>query len=57
MANTLVDESELQKHTSKGDLWVTYRGTVLDVSKFADLHPGGFGLIHQYAGKTKNSPQ
>ena len=46
----LISEAELKKHTSEGDLWIAVSGDVYNVSTFAEAHPGGETLIHQYAG-------
>eukprot|EP00660_Eupelagonema_oceanica_P013862 gene13862-24726_t len=48
MAVTL---SDVARHCSRGDLWVVVDGDVYDLSKFARLHPGGEGVLMQYAGK------
>lgn len=42
---------EVQRHTSKDDLWLLIDGKVYDVTPFLGLHPGGGDLIHQAAGK------
>ncbi|KAG8872820.1 hypothetical protein FRB98_009345 [Tulasnella sp. 332] len=36
---------EVAKHNSKGDLWVIIDAKVFDLSKFANLHPGGLNVL------------
>ena len=33
------------QHNKAGDLWIIVDTAVLDCSKFADLHPGGGGIL------------
>merc|ERR1712217_772172 len=47
--------SQVQKHTSKEDLWLLIDGKVYDVTPFLDLHPGGGQLIADAAGKDATS--
>ncbi|KAI8992452.1 acyl-CoA dehydrogenase/oxidase [Pilobolus umbonatus] len=42
---------EISKHASADDLWITIDGSVYDLTRFADMHPGGAGPIIEYAGK------
>jgi hypothetical protein len=39
------------RHNSEGDAWLIVDSIVYDVSKFADFHPGGAGVLHEVAGK------
>lgn len=32
---------EVAKHNKAGDLWIVVDSKVYDVSRFADMHPGG----------------
>jgi predicted heme/steroid binding protein len=41
---------EVAKHNQEGDAWVVVDGAVFDVSRFAALHPGGEGLLLEFAG-------
>ncbi|KAJ7929106.1 acyl-CoA dehydrogenase/oxidase [Mycena leptocephala] len=41
MATKQYTEEEVAKHNKEGDLWVTIDSKVYNLSKFADLHPGG----------------
>lgn len=41
---------EVEKHTSKDDLWTYYKGNVYDVTKFVNSHPGG-SIILNSGGK------
>ncbi|KAI9457128.1 peroxisomal acyl-CoA-dehydrogenase [Russula earlei] len=36
---------EVQQHNKKGDLWVIIDAKVYDLSRFADLHPGGRAVL------------
>jgi predicted heme/steroid binding protein len=47
----LFDESEVGLHNSAKDLWVIIDGVVYDLSRFADLHPGGLFPLLEVAGK------
>ncbi|POW18819.1 hypothetical protein PSHT_05408 [Puccinia striiformis] len=42
---------DLTKHNSSNDCWVSYQGKVYNISSFLPDHPGGDGLLLQYAGK------
>lgn len=52
MSLPLYAKSELQKHTSPKDIWVSlYNRKIYNVSDFLDEHPGGAELIQEWAGK------
>ncbi|KAB5596150.1 Long-chain specific acyl-CoA dehydrogenase [Ceratobasidium theobromae] len=36
---------EVAKHNSQGDLWIVIDSDVYDLSRFADLHPGGKNVL------------
>jgi len=38
--------AEVAKHNKPGDLWCIIDTAVYDLSKFADLHPGGANVLH-----------
>ncbi|KAJ7667523.1 acyl-CoA dehydrogenase/oxidase [Mycena polygramma] len=45
MAAKQYTEEEVAKHNKEGDLWVTIDSRVYNLSKFADLHPGGANVL------------
>eukprot|EP00933_Yihiella_yeosuensis_P001533 TRINITY_DN10252_c0_g1_i1.p1 TRINITY_DN10252_c0_g1~~TRINITY_DN10252_c0_g1_i1.p1 ORF type:complete len:530 (+),score=105.16 TRINITY_DN10252_c0_g1_i1:124-1713(+) len=46
-----VTMEEVAKHNADGDTWMVIDGKVYDVSKFMKVHPGGAGILRQFAGK------
>ncbi|CAD7972779.1 unnamed protein product [Amoebophrya sp. A25] len=50
-AKTGITSSELAKHNTKDDLWLSISGEVYDLTKFAKLHPGGRVTLLPFAGK------
>ena len=42
---------EIAKHNNKDSCWVVVSGQAYDVTDFLDEHPGGSGIVLQYAGK------
>jgi alkylation response protein AidB-like acyl-CoA dehydrogenase/predicted heme/steroid binding protein len=42
--------AEVAKHNTAEDAWVIIDNLVYDVSKFAELHPGGTNLLLEFAG-------
>ena len=43
--------TEVSKHNKQNDMWIVINGNVLDVTKWKDMHPGGSGVLTNYAGK------
>ncbi len=43
--------SDVLQHNSESSSWITYKGKVLDVTKFLSDHPGGEEFILKYAGR------
>jgi cytochrome b involved in lipid metabolism len=43
--------AEIRQHKSRNSMWVIIQGNVYDVTSFIKKHPGGAGLIEDYAGK------
>eukprot|EP00933_Yihiella_yeosuensis_P044702 TRINITY_DN39969_c0_g1_i1.p1 TRINITY_DN39969_c0_g1~~TRINITY_DN39969_c0_g1_i1.p1 ORF type:complete len:516 (-),score=143.09 TRINITY_DN39969_c0_g1_i1:286-1833(-) len=46
-----ITKEEFAKHNKPDDAWLLIDGDVYDVTKFAGMHPGGAGLLLEYAGK------
>lgn len=42
---------DLQKHTSREDIWLLVSGKVYDVTGFLDEHPGGDEVLLEEAGE------
>jgi len=42
---------QVAEHIKEGDYWLAIDGKVYDVSRFAKVHPGGAGILRQFAGK------
>ena len=56
-ANLLqVTIEELQKHTSKNDMWIAIHGKVYDVTGFRKEHPGGTKVLENLCGKDSTVP-
>jgi hypothetical protein len=53
MATREVSLDEFQRHDKAEDCWITVDGRVLDVSKFAAMHPGGKQIIQDLAGQVR----
>jgi cytochrome b involved in lipid metabolism len=47
---------EIKKHNKESDLWVVYKGKVIDVTKFQKEHPGGAEVLQDNAGKDITEP-
>ncbi|KAI8370210.1 acyl-CoA dehydrogenase/oxidase [Blakeslea trispora] len=47
----LYSEEQVRKHSTLGDLWVIIDGSVYDLTRFANLHPGGQAPLVELAGK------
>ncbi|KAJ7265908.1 acyl-CoA dehydrogenase/oxidase [Mycena haematopus] len=46
MAAKQYTQEEVAKHNKEGNLWVTIDSKVYDLSKFANLHPGGANVLY-----------
>jgi cytochrome b involved in lipid metabolism len=42
--------AEVAAHNAAGNAWIVVDGAVLDVSKFANMHPGGKNILLKTAG-------
>lgn len=53
MATKEFSREEVAKHNSEGDLWIIVDSKVYDLSRFQNLHPGGFSVLAdpEVAGK------
>ncbi|KAF9468151.1 acyl-CoA dehydrogenase/oxidase [Collybia nuda] len=45
MASKQFTKDEVAKHNKQDDLWVTVDSKVFDLSKFAQMHPGGLSVL------------
>eukprot|EP00300_Choanocystis_sp_HF-7_P018755 c20128_g1_i1.p1 GENE.c20128_g1_i1~~c20128_g1_i1.p1 ORF type:complete len:472 (+),score=96.52 c20128_g1_i1:61-1416(+) len=45
-----ISMAEVQQHTKPGDVWVVFQNQVLDLSSWANKHPGGHHVIMAVAG-------
>eukprot|EP01047_Picozoa_sp_COSAG01_P043451 COSAG01_NODE_3860_length_5618_cov_2.958869_4_plen_387_part_00 len=43
--------AEVAQHNQPSDFWFVIHGKVYDMTAYASEHPGGFGVLNQYAGK------
>lgn len=41
---------DVKKHNKESDLWIVWRGKVLDLTKFVNEHPGGVDVLMETAG-------
>ncbi|XP_061825514.2 acyl-CoA 6-desaturase [Nerophis lumbriciformis] len=42
---------DVQRHCSRNDQWLVIDRKVYNITQWADRHPGGFRVIHHYAGE------
>lgn len=49
-SSNIISSSELSKHNSESDCWVSYDGKVYDITDFLPVHPGGKDRIMPYCG-------
>jgi prepilin-type processing-associated H-X9-DG protein len=48
---------DITQHNKEGDLWIVIDSKVYDLSRFADLHPGGAGVLYaDGVGKCSDFP-
>lgn len=45
------NEDEVRRHATADDLWISIDGSVYDLTRFVDLHPGGAFPLLEVAGK------
>ncbi|KAF8803918.1 peroxisomal acyl-CoA-dehydrogenase [Phlegmacium glaucopus] len=48
---------EVSQHNKEGDVWIIVDSKVFDVSKFADLHPGGANVLYANSVAGKDATQ
>ena len=51
MTTKTFSSSDVAKHTTRADCWISIEHNVYDVSKFIALHPGGVAFLTDNAGK------
>lgn len=49
----MISEEELAMHNSADDCWISYEGSVFDVTDWLTKHPGGSAAIAQYCGTSE----
>ncbi|KAG5456360.1 MAG: cytochrome b5 [Olpidium bornovanus] len=42
--------ADVGTHCTKDDTWLVIAGSVYDITKFIDEHPGGEEVLHEHAG-------
>lgn len=47
----VVTMEEVSRHNRPDDCWIIIGGVVYDVSEFLSVHPGGAGVLMEYAGR------
>ncbi|KAL8684651.1 MAG: hypothetical protein Q9224_006213, partial [Gallowayella concinna] len=52
----LLSTDQIAEHNNAKDLWIVVDGQVWDMTEFAPEHPGGIGIILQYAGRDASQP-
>ncbi|KAG2365671.1 acyl-CoA dehydrogenase/oxidase [Suillus spraguei] len=48
---------DIAQHNKEGDLWIIIDSKVYDLSRFADLHPGGAGVLYADSVAGKDATQ
>ncbi|KAG2345041.1 acyl-CoA dehydrogenase NM domain-like protein [Suillus weaverae] len=48
---------DIAQHNKEGDLWIVIDSKVYDLSRFADLHPGGAGVLYADGVAGKDATQ
>ncbi|XP_054631665.1 acyl-CoA 6-desaturase isoform X2 [Dunckerocampus dactyliophorus] len=51
MGNNVYTWEEIQRHCSRNDQWLVIDRKVYNITQWAKRHPGGFQVIHHYAGE------
>ncbi|CDO51451.1 hypothetical protein DV451_002429 [Geotrichum candidum] len=55
-APKIIKLAEIEKHTSRDDLWMVINGKVYDVTPFVDEHPGGEEVLVDCGGIDATTP-
>ena len=51
----MISHEELESHNTRDSCWICLNGMVYDFTEFLGKHPGGEGILLQYAGKDATS--
>jgi cytochrome b involved in lipid metabolism len=55
--NNKISQSELARHNTEIDCWVSYQGAVYDITSYVPMHPGGASRIIPLCGTSSEFEQ